>query len=145
VFNAAGRLNRVVCNIKDITSLHKTSISHTGLFIEPFAAASGSMASEIVRIEDKYELVYAGSSPMRRLVQLVLGLGPKIIESIFEILKVINNKEGVTIFLVEQNLHTTLDFCARAYILENGRIKMEGSSGELLGDDYVKKAYLGLG
>ena len=75
VFNTAGRLNRVVCNIKDITSLHKTLFSHAGLFIEPFDTASGSMVSEIVRIEDKYELVYAGSSPLCPLVQLALQLG----------------------------------------------------------------------
>lgn len=86
------------------------------------------------------------SSPQLLLLdEPSFGLAPNVVENIFKIMKVINNEEGVTIFLVEQNLHTTLAFSERAYILENGRIKMEGTSEELLGDDYVKKAYLGLG
>lgn len=86
------------------------------------------------------------SSPQLLLLdEPSFGLAPKVIENIFEILKLINTKEGVTIFLVEQNLHTTLAFSERAYILENGKIKMEGRSEELLGNEYVKKAYLGLG
>ncbi|MEW5922280.1 MAG: sigma 54-interacting transcriptional regulator [Bacillota bacterium] len=76
VFNTAGRLNRVVCNIKDITSLHNRALSpHTELCIEPYHTSNGAIASEIIRIDAKCELAYAGSSPMRLLVQLALQLG----------------------------------------------------------------------
>jgi len=54
------------------------------------------------------------------------------------------NKEGVTILLVEQNVKHTLTIATRAYVLENGRIVMEGKGADLLNNDHVKKAYLGI-
>ena len=53
-------------------------------------------------------------------------------------------KQGVTVMLVEQNVKNTLAMCDRAYILENGRITMTGTSKELLNNDHIKQAYLGL-
>ncbi|MEM2320890.1 MAG: ABC transporter ATP-binding protein [Candidatus Bathyarchaeia archaeon] len=72
-----------------------------------------------------------------------LGLAPKLTLSIFDAIKKINEYEGVTILLVEQNVHIALNMSKRAYILENGRIILEGSSEELLNNPQVKKAYLG--
>ena len=72
-----------------------------------------------------------------------LGLSPAMVTNIFRIMKEIHDN-GVTIFLVEQNLHTTLSFSDRAYIIENGSITMEGISEQLSADEYVKKAYLGM-
>jgi branched-chain amino acid transport system ATP-binding protein len=60
----------------------------------------------------------------------------------FEALKEIN-KEGTTILLVEQNARLALQFARRAYVLENGRLVLEGASEELLNNPEVKKAYLG--
>lgn len=54
------------------------------------------------------------------------------------------NKEGVSILLVEQNVMTSLKIATRGYILEGGRIKLEGSASDLLQNDYVKRLYLGL-
>jgi len=63
-----------------------------------------------------------------------------------EILKVVErvNSEGVTILLVEQNVKHTLTIATRAYVLENGRIVMEGKGSDLLNNDHVKKAFLGI-
>lgn len=72
-----------------------------------------------------------------------LGLAPVLVQEIFEIVKNIN-KEGMTVLLVEQNVQSTLTFCDRAYVLENGRIVLSGSGKELMNNDHVKKAYLGI-
>ena len=73
-----------------------------------------------------------------------LGLAPKLVLQVFNIVKKLNKEEGVTILLVEQNVHHALRMADRAYVLETGRITMEGTGKELLNDAYVKKAYLGL-
>lgn len=71
-----------------------------------------------------------------------MGLAPLLVEQIFDIIKELN-KAGSTILLVEQNAQMALSIADRAYVLENGRIVMEGTGKELLTDDSVKKAYLG--
>jgi len=54
------------------------------------------------------------------------------------------NEEGVTVLLVEQNVTQTLAMCDRAYVLENGRNVLEGTGEELMKNDHVKEAYLGI-
>ncbi|MGD9860491.1 MAG: ABC transporter ATP-binding protein [Marinobacterium sp.] len=71
-----------------------------------------------------------------------LGLAPLIIQQIFGIIEKLRD-EGVTIFLVEQNAHQALKIADRGYVLENGRIVMNGTGNALLNDDSVRKAYLG--
>ena len=72
-----------------------------------------------------------------------LGLAPLIIEDIFEVINKIN-LDGVTILLIEQNTVFALQCCTRAYVLENGKIVMKGNGGELLNDQHIIEAYLGL-
>ncbi|MEM3955617.1 MAG: ABC transporter ATP-binding protein [Candidatus Bathyarchaeia archaeon] len=72
-----------------------------------------------------------------------LGIAPKLALSIFDVIKKINDYEGVTILLVEQNVHMALNLSKRSYVLENGKIVLEGPSEELLKNPHVKKAYLG--
>jgi branched-chain amino acid transport system ATP-binding protein len=72
-----------------------------------------------------------------------LGLAPVLVQDIFEIVKSIN-RQGITVLLVEQNVQSTLRFCDRAYVLENGRIVLSGTGQELLNDEHVKTAYLGI-
>jgi branched-chain amino acid transport system ATP-binding protein len=72
-----------------------------------------------------------------------LGLAPILVQEIFQIVQRIN-QEGVTVLLVEQNVKHTLSICHRAYVLENGRIVMEGTGRELLNNPHVKEAYLGI-
>jgi branched-chain amino acid transport system ATP-binding protein len=72
-----------------------------------------------------------------------LGLAPLLVQEIFNMIRKINN-EGVTVLLVEQNVRLTLKMCDRAYVLENGRIVMEGSGQDLLENEEVKEAFLGI-
>jgi branched-chain amino acid transport system ATP-binding protein len=72
-----------------------------------------------------------------------LGLAPVIVDSIFEVLTEIN-KAGVSILMVEQNVSKALEFAARGYVLEQGRIVQAGAAKSLLGDAHIKQAYLGL-
>jgi branched-chain amino acid transport system ATP-binding protein len=71
-----------------------------------------------------------------------LGLAPIIIQQIFEIVEQLR-RDGVTVFLVEQNANQALKIADRAYVLENGRVVMQGSGEELLVDPKVRDAYLG--
>lgn len=71
-----------------------------------------------------------------------LGLAPLVVHTIFEAIDEIRG-EGTTILLVEQNANAALHHSDRAYVLETGRIVMEGDSNELAADERVKKAYLG--
>lgn len=71
-----------------------------------------------------------------------MGLAPIIVQEIFRILREIN-REGLTIFLVEQNVRQALKIAQRAYVLENGSIALSGSGQELLKDDRLVEAYLG--
>jgi branched-chain amino acid transport system ATP-binding protein len=71
-----------------------------------------------------------------------MGLAPLLMKSVFDSLKEIN-REGTTILIVEQNARMALQFAGRGYLLENGRVVLEGRSEELLADPRVKKAYLG--
>jgi len=72
-----------------------------------------------------------------------LGLSPLLVKNIFEIIKEIN-RQGVTILLVEQNVYQSLRIAHRAYVLETGRVVLSGTGEELLADEHVKKAFLGM-
>lgn len=71
-----------------------------------------------------------------------MGLSPILVDQIFEIIKELHS-QGTTILLVEQNAKKSLSIADRAYVLETGRITMEGDASELMNDPRVKKAYLG--
>ena len=72
-----------------------------------------------------------------------LGLAPVVVRAIFDNLERIN-RAGLTILLVEQNVLRALQLCHRAYVLENGRIALEGAREALLASPHIKQAYLGL-
>jgi len=72
-----------------------------------------------------------------------LGLAPVLVARIFETVRTING-QGVTVLLVEQNVRQALTLAHRACVLESGRLVLEGQARELLGDDRLKRAYLGL-
>lgn len=72
-----------------------------------------------------------------------IGLSPLLTEQVFDIIKQIKSR-GVTVLLVEQNVQQALSFSDRGYVLENGEIVLEGSTNELLNDQNLKKAYLGV-
>jgi branched-chain amino acid transport system ATP-binding protein len=72
-----------------------------------------------------------------------LGLAPLIVQEIFHTIAEIN-RAGTTVLLVEQNTRQALALSRRGYVLENGRVALVGSGAELLGNEHVRKAYLGL-
>ena len=72
-----------------------------------------------------------------------LGLAPQMVETMFEVVAALN-RQGLSILLVEQNVAESLELAKRGYVLENGEVVLEGSGTALLGDDRVRRAYLGL-
>jgi branched-chain amino acid transport system ATP-binding protein len=72
-----------------------------------------------------------------------LGLAPLVVQEIFRTIAAIN-RAGTTVLLVEQNTRQALGLARRGYVLENGRVVLEGSGPELLGNEHVKRAYLGM-
>jgi branched-chain amino acid transport system ATP-binding protein len=72
-----------------------------------------------------------------------LGLAPIIVEKVLDTVRAIN-EEGVTVLLVEQNIHDSLEVANRGYVLEEGRVVLEGKSRELLSNSHIKEVYLGL-
>ena len=73
-----------------------------------------------------------------------MGLAPQIVEEIFDIVRNLNQKEGVSFLLAEQNTNVALLFADYGYILENGRVVMDGAANELAQNEDVKEFYLGL-
>ncbi len=73
-----------------------------------------------------------------------MGLAPQLVEEIFEIVKSLNEKEGVTFLLAEQNVSVALRYATYGYILENGRVVMDGEAKSLSENEDVKEFYLGL-
>ncbi len=93
------------------------------------------------------QMLAIGRALMARPVLLMLdepsmGLAPLLVERIFDLLKEIH-AQGMTILLVEQNAHMALTIADRGYVIESGAIVMEDSAANLLGNDDVRKAYLG--
>jgi branched-chain amino acid transport system ATP-binding protein len=72
-----------------------------------------------------------------------LGLAPLVTREIFRIVRELNENDGVTVLVVEQNAAIALDVAARAYVLEVGRVAVSGTSDELARDESVRKSYLG--
>jgi len=73
-----------------------------------------------------------------------MGLAPQLVEEIFGIVRDLNQKEGVSFLLAEQNTNMALRFADYGYILENGRVVMDGDAAKLRENDDVKEFYLGL-
>ncbi len=73
-----------------------------------------------------------------------MGIAPKLVDKIFETIQELNEKDGITILLVEQNVREALELANRAYVLQTGNVVMEGSGAELLQSDTIQKAYLGI-
>ncbi|MDZ4096576.1 MAG: ABC transporter ATP-binding protein [Paracoccaceae bacterium] len=95
------------------------------------------------------QMVAIGRALMSRPQMILLdepsmGLAPQLVEQIFEIVKAVNEREGVTFLLAEQNTNVALRYAHTGYILESGRVVMEGSARELRENPDVKEFYLGM-
>ena len=73
-----------------------------------------------------------------------LGIMPRLVDQVMDSLRRLHEREGLTMFLVEQNVPAALDLADRGYVLQTGRVVLEGRSDELRGSDLVRKAYLGM-
>jgi branched-chain amino acid transport system ATP-binding protein len=73
-----------------------------------------------------------------------LGLAPLVVAELFEVIRRLNEQDGLTVMLVEQNVAQSLAIAHRAYVIENGRIVMSGEGAALLDDERVRQAYVGL-
>ncbi len=96
--------------------------------------------------EQQMAAVARGIMSLPKLLMLdepSLGLAPVLVQEIFDIIKGIREK-GITVLLVEQNVQVTLTFCDRAYVLENGKITLNGTGIDLLNNEHVREAYLGI-
>src|SRR5215510_139820 len=105
----------------------------------------GQMAGTLSGGEQQMAAIARGLMARPRLLILdepSLGLAPIIVQEMFEIIRTIN-REGISVLLVEQNVHQSLKLADRAYVLENGRVVLEGAGTELLDDQRVREAYLG--
>jgi len=71
------------------------------------------------------------------------GLAPKAVQEIFKVIRLLPER-GITVLLIEQNVKQALEMADRAYVMENGRIVLQGNSRELIENDHVKKSYLGM-
>ena len=95
------------------------------------------------------QMIAIGRALMAHPIMILLdepsmGLAPQLVKQIFEIVAEINRKEGVTILLAEQNTNVALQYAEYAYILENGRVVMEGSAESMRDNEDVKEFYLGI-
>jgi branched-chain amino acid transport system ATP-binding protein len=116
-----------------------------GLFPR-LAERSGQLAGTMSGGERKMLAIARGmmSTPQLLLVdEPSLGLAPHLMHDVFRALQVLQ-KRKITILLVEQNVNATLKITDRAYVLEQGRIAMEGLSSEMKANDHVRAAYLGI-
>ncbi len=85
------------------------------------------------------------SDPKLLLVDEVsMGLMPKLVDEVFEVLQSLNREQGLTILLVEQNARASLEISKRSYVLETGSIQFEGPSSRMRDDPRIREAYLGL-
>jgi branched-chain amino acid transport system ATP-binding protein len=109
-------------------------------------AREGQKAGTLSGGEQQMLAVARGLMSMPRLLmvdELSLGLAPIIVSVLFEAIQNINS-EGITILLVEQNIRHSLSISDWGYVLENGKIGMEGKGEELLTNSHIKQAYLGV-
>jgi branched-chain amino acid transport system ATP-binding protein len=105
----------------------------------------GQLAGTLSGGEQQMAAIARGLLSKPKLLMLdepSLGLAPLLVEEVFRVIQEIN-RQGVTILLVEQNVHHALAICNRGYVLETGRIVLAGRGAELLADEHVKTAYLG--
>jgi branched-chain amino acid transport system ATP-binding protein len=96
--------------------------------------------------EQRMLIVARGLMARPRLLLLdepSLGLAPKLVQDLFAAIRKIH-QQGMSIFLVEQNVHLSLQLAGRGYVLEHGRLVLEGKARELIEMDHIKQAYLGI-
>jgi branched-chain amino acid transport system ATP-binding protein len=112
------------------------------------AERAGQLAGTLSGGEQQMLAIGRGLACAPKLLMLdepSMGLSPAVADTIFERISQIHREDGLTILLVEQRVAEALELCDRGYVLETGRIVMEGPYETLASDDRVRRSYLGLG
>ena len=112
------------------------------------AERAGQLAGTLSGGEQQMLAIGRGLASGPRLLMLdepSMGLAPAVADMIFERISDIHKQDGLTILLVEQRVGEALELCDRGYVLETGRVVMEGSLATLTADDRIRQSYLGLG
>jgi branched-chain amino acid transport system ATP-binding protein len=111
------------------------------------AERAGQLAGTLSGGEQQMLAIGRGLACAPRLLMLdepSMGLAPSIADTIFERISQIHREDGVTILLVEQRVAEALETCDRGYVLETGRVAMQGTHQTLMSDERVRRAYLGM-
>ena len=122
------------------------TLKHVYALLPRLAERSDQIAMTLSGGEQQMVAIGRGLMAMPRILMLdepSLGLAPVLIKEIFKTIRKIAD-EGTTVLMVEQDVNHSLSLSDRGYVLEHGRIAMEGKASDLLGDPHIKKAYLGL-
>ncbi len=107
----------------------------------------GQMAGTLSGGEQQMLAIGRGMMAGPKLLMLdepSLGLSPKLVHQVFDLTLRINREWGVTVLLVEQNVRLSCEISNRAFVLENGRMVLQGAGSEMLSNEHVRRAYLGL-
>ena len=124
----------------------KTSLARVFDLFPRLAERRNQMAGSMSGGEQQMLAVGRGLMAVPRILMLdepSLGLAPLVVQTIFDVLQQVN-RDGVTVLLVEQNVKKSLTLSNRGYVLENGRVVLEGAGSDLLQNSHLKKAYLGI-
>ena len=124
----------------------KASLARVCDLFPRLAERRNQMAGSMSGGEQQMLAVGRGLMAVPRILMLdepSLGLAPLVVQSIFDVLQQVN-RDGVTVLMVEQNVKRSLRLADRGYVLENGRVVLEGTGSELLQNTHLKKAYLGI-
>ena len=108
---------------------------------------AGQTAGTLSGGEQQMVAIARGLMSRPRLVMVdepTLGLAPRVVGQILDVLRSLNREHGLTVLFIEQNVQLALSLAHRGYILESGHLLMEGSAADLLASDEVKKVFLGL-
>jgi branched-chain amino acid transport system ATP-binding protein len=130
---------------KEARNTREESLDHVFSLFPRLKERESQMAGTLSGGEQQMVAIGRGLMARPRLLMLdepSLGLAPIVVREMFEIIREVN-RSGITILLVEQNVQQSLKISDRAFVLENGRVVLEGVGAELLDDERVREAYLG--
>ena len=127
-------------------SLNAFTVTMANELVDAFdrASADDDVAAIVVTGSGRIDGRLMNNPEMLLLDEPSLGLAPLIVKDILSVLVRINQEEKTTILLTEQNIFHALKISQRGYLLENGKIAMQGASQQLLGNEHIKRNYLGV-